>query len=90
MAVHPWDEKRPLSSWIPAGVSERLSRKASRTVRPVICHDTCKKCSTCWLFCPDASITRGERYEIDYDHCKGCGLCARECPHGAIGMVREG
>lgn len=90
MATHPWEEERPLSAQIPGGLSAKLSRKASRTVRPVIDPAKCKKCSTCWLLCPDATIQRGETYSVDYGYCKGCGLCAKECPHQAISMVREG
>ena len=45
----------------------------------------------CWVYCPDAAITRGEddSPKIDYDYCKGCGICANECPTKAITMKRE-
>ncbi len=61
-----------------------------RGSRPVIDHDKCTRCSLCWLYCPDAVITRDEKYDINYKYCKGCGICAEECPPRAIRMVDEG
>lgn len=90
MAVHPWEEQRPLSSWLPGGASEKLAGKVSRNLRPVIDRERCRQCLLCWLYCPDGAISRGEFYTIDYTFCKGCGLCAKECPHTAITMIREG
>jgi len=62
-----------------------------RTFRPVIDYSKCTKCTLCWVYCPDAAITRREddSPEIDYDYCKGCGICANECPVKAITMQRE-
>jgi pyruvate ferredoxin oxidoreductase delta subunit len=62
-----------------------------RTFRPEINHSKCTRCTLCWVYCPDAAITRGEddSPEIDYDYCKGCGICANECPTKAITMKRE-
>ncbi len=53
---------------------------------------TCNECETCYVFCPDASILRGEEkisHEVDYDFCKGCGICFTECPRGAISLKEE-
>ncbi len=58
-----------------------------RTLRPVVHHDACVKCGTCWTICPDGVIDRD--INIDYNFCKGCGLCAHECPKKAIEMVLE-
>jgi len=62
-----------------------------RTKRPVIDVEKCVNCLICWIYCPDASIIRLEKYvAVDYDYCKGCGICAEECPRKAITMVEEG
>jgi len=62
-----------------------------RTFCPEINYSKCTKCTLCWVYCPDAAITRGEddSPRIDYDYCKGCGICANECPTKAITMKRE-
>jgi 2-oxoacid:acceptor oxidoreductase delta subunit (pyruvate/2-ketoisovalerate family) len=62
-----------------------------RTFCPEINYSKCTKCTLCWVYCPDAAITRGEddSPKIDYDYCKGCGICANECPTKAITMKRE-
>ncbi|MHA1732951.1 MAG: 4Fe-4S binding protein [Promethearchaeota archaeon] len=67
-----------------------------RTFRPVIDPSSCtavKKgehvCHLCWLYCPEATVSRAIPPEINYDYCKGCGICAEECPAGAIHMEEE-
>jgi pyruvate ferredoxin oxidoreductase delta subunit len=63
-----------------------------RTFDPVIDHSKCSKCRTCWLHCPEATITVDEdgTPHIDLDFCKGCGICAQVCPKKCIEMVRTG
>ena len=56
---------------------------------PEIDHEKCNGCLLCWIFCPEALITREDR-SIDLRYCKGCAVCARECPVNAIEMVRKG
>jgi pyruvate ferredoxin oxidoreductase delta subunit len=46
-------------------------------------------CFSCWVFCPDAVITKTIPVTIDLEYCKGCGICAFQCPTGAITMVTE-
>ena len=62
-----------------------------RTFRPEVDYAKCTGCALCWMFCPDAAITRrkDDKPEIGYDYCKGCGICANECPVKAITMKRE-
>ncbi len=52
---------------------------------------TCNECEVCYVFCPDASVLKGESlsHQIDYDFCKGCGICFTECPRGAISLTEE-
>jgi len=59
-----------------------------RIFRPVKEADKCNECLICWVFCPEACISKAG-VEIDYQYCKGCGICAVECPTGAITMVKE-
>jgi len=59
-----------------------------RTQRPVYDETACNGCLICWLYCPEAAITRETR-AIDYTYCKGCGICAAECAKKAIHMEKE-
>jgi NADPH-dependent glutamate synthase beta subunit-like oxidoreductase len=50
----------------------------------------CNGCDICWMFCPDAAISREDGvYTINYDYCKGCLICQHECPRGVISSERE-
>lgn len=67
-----------------------------RVRRPVIDTSVCipsktgkPACFNCWLYCPDAVITKTIPPVIDYEYCKGCGICAQECPASAIEMQDE-
>ncbi|MHA1786202.1 MAG: 4Fe-4S binding protein [Candidatus Helarchaeota archaeon] len=67
-----------------------------RTIRPVIEESKCvmvKKgemnCLRCWMYCPEACITKSIPPKVNYDYCKGCGVCAEECPSKAIHMEEE-
>jgi pyruvate ferredoxin oxidoreductase delta subunit len=64
-----------------------------RVKYPVIDNSKCTpaktgkaSCFTCWMFCPDAVITKTIPLTIDLEYCKGCGICAEECPANAITM----
>ena len=50
----------------------------------------CNGCDICWMFCPDAAISRSDGvYTINYDYCKGCLICQHECPRGVISSEGE-
>lgn len=46
-------------------------------------------CQLCWVYCPDACVSRSIGPEFDLEYCKGCGICAEVCPTGAIEMQAE-
>ncbi len=46
-------------------------------------------CFLCWLYCPEAVVTKSIPVSIDLDYCKGCGICVNVCPTGAISMVSK-
>jgi len=54
---------------------------------PVKDEEKCNNCLLCWIYCPEACISKD--IEINFDYCKGCGICAEECPRKAITMVKE-
>jgi pyruvate ferredoxin oxidoreductase gamma subunit len=61
-----------------------------RVSRPILDGSKCTNCLLCWFYCPDGSITRGDKIvEIHYDYCKGCGVCVAVCAPKAIHMERE-
>ncbi|RQD78395.1 MAG: pyruvate ferredoxin oxidoreductase [Candidatus Syntrophonatronum acetioxidans] len=59
-----------------------------RSQRPILDKSLCNGCLICWLYCPEAAISRDD-LSIDYNFCKGCGICAVECTKNAIKMVKE-
>lgn len=61
-----------------------------RVFKPEILVEKCNDCGVCWLYCPDAAISRGEKHPfINYELCKGCLICATECPFKAIRVVKD-
>jgi pyruvate ferredoxin oxidoreductase delta subunit len=67
-----------------------------RTERPVLDQSKCLAvkqgrvaCMQCWMFCPEAVITRTVPAQVDLKYCKGCGICVEVCPAGAITMEPE-
>ncbi len=54
---------------------------------PVLDEERCNKCLLCWIYCPEACISKDIR--INYGYCKGCGVCAEECPRKAVRMIKE-
>jgi len=88
--------KRPISSVARPIKGEAGKTGNWRTLRPILTVEKClmvKKgelsCLRCWLYCPEATISKTIPPKIDYDYCKGCGICAEECPSKAIIMDEE-
>ena len=62
-----------------------------KSQKPIVDTEKCIKCGVCWVFCPDAAISKSPEgyYLPNLEYCKGCGICARECWTGCIRMVEE-
>ena len=72
------------------GSSKEYKTGSWRSMRPIIDEEKCKKCWTCYIFCPDAAIIKCEEHaKVNYDYCKGCGICAAECKFDAIKIEEE-
>ena len=72
------------------GSSKKYKTGSWRSMKPIIDTQKCKKCWTCYNYCPDSAIIKCEENAmVDYDYCKGCGICAAECKFDAIEMVEE-
>lgn len=89
----PFEPARISAPTIHAGVTSVQVRTGLwRTMRPVIDHDRCHRCTwVCSTFCPDGAIHVDEAGapQVDYDHCKGCLICVAVCPPHAIRAVPE-
>jgi 2-oxoacid:acceptor oxidoreductase delta subunit (pyruvate/2-ketoisovalerate family) len=90
------DRKMPISSIATPIEGEGGRTGTWRTERPVLDPTKCATvkqnklvCLLCWLYCPEANISRTIPPKIDYVYCKGCGACAEECPSKAITMEEE-
>ncbi|MHA1268187.1 MAG: 4Fe-4S binding protein [Candidatus Helarchaeota archaeon] len=88
--------KRPVSSVSYPVIGEAGKTGTWRTLRPVMDINKCtvsKKgklvCLLCWLYCPEACISRTIPPKIDYDYCKGCLVCVNNCPTGALEVIEE-
>ena len=78
------------------GVGEAGRTGEWRTELPLIDPEKCipakrdkPACFICWLYCPDALISKTIPVQINLEYCKGCGICAQVCPAQAITMVNE-
>ena len=86
---HICDESSP-------GIGEAGRTGEWRNARPVIDNTKCTParqnkpaCFLCWLYCPDAVISKTFPVQINLDYCKGCGVCTTVCPVQAITLVSE-
>ena len=63
-----------------------------RVVRPVIDHEKCTRCFSCYISCPDSCWSfheAEEKMEWNWKFCKGCQICIHECPADALEAVPE-
>lgn len=67
-----------------------------RVMYPVIDKTKCipsktnkPSCFLCWMYCPEAVISKSIPPQINLEYCKGCGICAEECPANAIDMIKD-
>lgn len=93
-------EKKPREDYqrILASVQKPVVGEAGKTgnwskFKPIIDLEKCipvksgkNTCFNCWLYCPEAVVTRTIPPKIDFQYCKGCGICMEECPVNAITM----
>ena len=86
---HICDESSP-------GIGEAGRTGEWRTHLPIIDDQKCTAsklnkptCFLCWLYCPEAVVTKTIPPTIDLEYCKGCGICAQVCPVQAIVMAPE-
>jgi Pyruvate/2-oxoacid:ferredoxin oxidoreductase delta subunit len=71
-------------------VSAEDVREVLEAIRHCYSCGLCDGCDNCWIYCPDACITRdGDTYRIDYDYCKGCQLCVAVCPRGVLSTIED-
>ena len=79
------------------GSTTRYKTGGWRTLKPVVDHEVCIGCDTCYKVCPEGvCFPTGQKnskglnfYDNDLDFCKGCGLCAKHCPVNAIKMIKD-
>ena len=90
----PEDRAVPFGAITPAPVRQQELFITSnwRIVRPVIDHEKCTRCLTCYIACPDACWSfneKEEKMEWNWKFCKGCQVCIHDCPADALKAVPE-
>ena len=90
----PEDRAVPFGAITPAPVRQQELFITSnwRIVRPVIDHEKCTRCLTCYISCPDSCWSfneQQEKMEWNWKFCKGCQICINECPADALKAVPE-
>jgi len=86
---HICDESSP-------GIGEAGKTGEWRNSFPMIDQEKCTPsrqnkpaCFLCWLYCPEAVISKTVPVQINLEYCKGCGICSQVCPVQAITMINE-
>ncbi len=90
----PKDREVPFGAITPAPVKEQELFITSnwRVYRPVIDHEKCTRCFTCYASCPDSCWSYNEKedqMEWNWKFCKGCQICIHECPADALTAAPE-
>lgn len=85
-----WRDLTPIPVSKPSEASMGITGEW-RVFKPVYDREECNKCLTCWIFCPENTVSVDEEgYPvINYTYCKGCGICASVCPKKNMHLVRE-
>jgi len=88
--------KRPIASVSYPVIGEAGKTGSWRIYRPILNPEKCTTvkqgkltCLLCWLYCPEACISRTIPPKINYDYCKGCLVCVNNCPTGALYSIEE-
>ena len=90
----PKDREVPFGAITPAPVKQQELFITSnwRIVRPVVDHEKCTRCFTCYIACPDSCWSynqKEDQMEWNWKFCKGCQICIHECPVDALTAVPE-
>jgi len=90
----PKDREVPFGAITPAPIKQQELFITSnwRIVRPVIDHEKCTRCFTCYIACPDSCWSfneKEEKMEWNWKFCKGCQICIHECPADALSAAPE-
>jgi pyruvate ferredoxin oxidoreductase delta subunit len=90
----PRDREVPFGAITPAPIKQQELFMTSnwRVVRPVIDHEKCTRCFSCYISCPDSCWSfneKEEKMEWNWKFCKGCQICINECPADALTAVPE-
>ena len=90
----PRDREVPFGAITPAPIKQQELFMTSnwRVVRPVIDHEKCTRCFSCYISCPDSCWSfneKEEKMEWNWKFCKGCQICIHECPADALSAAPE-
>ena len=90
----PRDREVPFGAITPAPIKQQELFMTSnwRVVRPVIDHEKCTRCFSCYISCPDSCWSfneKEEKMEWNWKFCKGCQICIHECPADALSAASE-
>ena len=88
----PKDREVPFGAITPAPIKQQELFITSnwRIVRPVIDHEKCTRCFTCYIACPDSCWSfneKEEQMEWNWKFCKGCRICVEFCPTGVLAFI---
>ena len=90
----PHERSVPFGAITPAPVRQQDLFVTSnwRIVRPVIDHELCTRCLSCYISCPDSCWAYNEKEDMmewNWKFCKGCQVCIKQCPVEALSPVPE-